>query len=86
IPSADLLTPALPREVRLVLDQQSMPAGTLKLELPERSVMENPARSGEILEQLRSSGVDLILDGFGAGYSSIPYLQQVAFDTFKIDR
>lgn len=86
IPSTDLLTPALPREVRLVLDQQSMPPGTLKLELPERIVMENPERGGEILEQLRSSGVDLILDGFGAGYSSIPYLHRFAFDTFKIDR
>jgi len=86
IPSADLLTPALPREVRLVLDQQALPPGTLKIELPERAVMENPERSGEILEQLRSSGADLVLDSFGAGYSSIAYLQRFAFDTFKIDR
>ena len=82
---AALLTLELTREVRQVLDQRGMPAGSLRLELPERVVMENPELADEILEQLRASGADLVLDGFGAGYTSISFLQRFAFDTFKID-
>ena len=85
LPDADLLTLDLTREVRQILDQRALPPGTLRLELPERAVMENPERAGEMLEVLRACGADLVLDGFGAGYTSVAYLQRFAFDTFKID-
>jgi EAL domain-containing protein (putative c-di-GMP-specific phosphodiesterase class I) len=38
------------------------------------------------LEDLRRLGVQLALDDFGAGYSSLSYLQQLPFDKLKIDR
>ncbi len=38
------------------------------------------------LAELRGLGVRFALDDFGAGYSSLSYLQKFRFDTIKIDR
>jgi EAL domain-containing protein (putative c-di-GMP-specific phosphodiesterase class I) len=34
---------------------------------------------------MRSEGVHIVLDDFGAGYSSISYLREMHFDTVKLD-
>ena len=76
----------LARDVRQILDQGIVNRGTLRLEISESAVMHNPEQSCEVLESLRSVGADLTLDGFGAGFSSIAYLDRFAVDTVKIDR
>jgi EAL domain-containing protein (putative c-di-GMP-specific phosphodiesterase class I) len=38
------------------------------------------------IKELQDSGVDIILDDFGVGYSSISYLVQYPFNTIKIDK
>ena len=86
VSNRSLLRPELAREVRQVLDHRMMPPGTLRLELPEALVMENPEQAGEVLELLRATGADLALDDFGTGYSSLSHLQQFPFDTIKISR
>ena len=86
IASAEQFRPELAREVRQILDRGIIPRGTLRLEIAESLVMENPEQASEILEQLRGVGAELALDDFGAGYSSLAYLQRFPFDTIKIDR
>jgi EAL domain-containing protein (putative c-di-GMP-specific phosphodiesterase class I) len=39
-----------------------------------------------LLHQLKTIGVSVALDGFGAGYSSLSYLKQFPFSKIKIDR
>ncbi len=73
-------------EIRQLLIRHALAKNTLRLELCEATVMENPEQSATALEQLQGSGAELALDDFGAGYSSLPYLHKFPFAAFKIDR
>jgi EAL domain-containing protein (putative c-di-GMP-specific phosphodiesterase class I) len=58
----------------------------LTLEITESSVMENQARSLDVLHQLRSLGVRLSIDDFGTGYSSLYQLRGLPVHEVKIDK
>lgn len=60
--------------------------GSLKIEITESEIMENPRAVSEILHQLKSLGIDACLDDFGTGYSSLSYLQQLPITFIKIDQ
>jgi len=68
------------------LRQTGLPHGLLKVEITESAIVENPEKTGEILEQLREMGVQICIDDFGTGYSSLSYLHQLPIDVVKIDR
>jgi EAL domain-containing protein (putative c-di-GMP-specific phosphodiesterase class I) len=48
--------------------------------------MTNVQRTLNTIKELQDSGVDIIIDDFGVGYSSISYLVQYPFNTIKIDK
>ncbi|HUE77439.1 MAG TPA: EAL domain-containing protein, partial [Longimicrobiales bacterium] len=72
--------------VRSVLDETGLPGRSLRLELTESVIMQNPENAARMLGQLREMGVGLCLDDFGTGYSSLTYLHDFPVDTLKIDR
>ncbi len=68
------------------LQQSGLPPQFLELELTESILAEETEAVGELLQQLKSTGVMLSMDDFGTGYSSLSYLMHFPFDYIKIDR
>lgn len=58
----------------------------LKLELTESRLIQNDPDTLALLSQLQASGVELSLDDFGAGYSSLSYLYRLPINAIKIDQ
>ncbi len=58
----------------------------LELELTESVLMPNPEQARATLMQLRAIGIQLSIDDFGTGHSSLAYLTRFPVHTLKIDR
>ena len=85
ISSRQLLGNELLSDLRSTLSHRQVLRGTLKLELTESVVMENPEYSAQLLPRAREMGAGLALDDFGAGYTSLSHIERYRFDTLKID-
>jgi len=72
--------------VSSVLAETHIEPSRVVLEMTESILIDDPLTAKSRLEELRAIGVKLALDDFGAGYSSLSYLQRLPFDRLKIDR
>lgn len=67
-----------------VLRETSLDYSCLELELTE-SILQS-AEAERTLAALKKTGISIAVDDFGAGYSSLRYLQRFAVQKLKIDR
>jgi EAL domain-containing protein (putative c-di-GMP-specific phosphodiesterase class I) len=81
-----LLEDDLPARVFATLVGSELPASLLQLEITETAVMTNPERAAFVLTQLQARGVQVAIDDFGAGYTSLAFLRILPITALKIDR
>jgi diguanylate cyclase (GGDEF)-like protein/PAS domain S-box-containing protein len=81
-----LLQPNLAIAIGNLLRESELAPSSLKLEITESAVMQDPAAATEVLLQIKALGIQLSIDDFGTGYSSLSYLHRLPLDTLKIDR
>ncbi|WP_111979662.1 GGDEF domain-containing phosphodiesterase [Algibacillus agarilyticus] len=74
------------KTVSSTINQVNIPAKNLELEITEGVILGNEHDTIEVLDQLRSLGVQLSIDDFGTGYSSLSYLTHFPIDKLKIDQ
>lgn len=76
----------LVEQVQLILHQTNFDPTFLKLEITESAVTENEEVALMKLRQLKSLGIQLSLDDFGTGQSSLNRLRRYPVTTLKIDK
>ena len=81
-----LVQPDLIGQIKDILEESSVKAGTVKLEITESMIMDNTETMTPVLHQLRELGTKLAMDDFGTGHSSLSNLYQFPIDVLKIDR
>ncbi|PAE44562.1 sensor domain-containing protein [Bacillus sp. 7884-1] len=86
VPARQINLESFPQNVKDTLEHYDLPPQLLKIEITERTAMTNVQKTLNTIKELQDIGVDLILDDFGVGYSSISYLVQYPFNTIKIDK
>lgn len=72
--------------VRNVLTATGLPSHRLQLEVTEGLFLRDVDLTFRELEQLRSLGIQILMDDFGIGYSSLSYFERFRFDKVKIDQ
>ncbi|NND91691.1 MAG: EAL domain-containing protein [Granulosicoccus sp.] len=72
--------------IRQTLADTALPPSALILEITEGAVMKNAARACSVLSVVRALGVNISVDDFGAGYSSLSYLNRLPINELKLDR
>ena len=77
---------SLLQSVTRILSETGVEPSDLELEITESTVMDNPQAAIEILNELRSMGIQIAVDDFGTGYSSLMYLKKLPISSLKIDR
>jgi diguanylate cyclase (GGDEF)-like protein/PAS domain S-box-containing protein len=72
--------------VRSHLSDSGAKPGRITIELTESAMLQDHADAEKVLRELHDLGVQLALDDFGAGYSSLSRLREMPMETLKIDR
>lgn len=82
----NLHDPELVGQIAGLLQTWHVPPDLLKVEVTESAVMTDPARVLETLVGIRDMGVEVSIDDFGTGQSSLSYLKRLPVAEIKLDR
>jgi diguanylate cyclase (GGDEF)-like protein len=81
-----LIERELPDHIEAMCHRWAVPTNRLVLEITESMVVADPARALPILARLHELGVEISVDDFGTGFSSMDYLKRLPVKEVKIDR
>ncbi|MCF5032548.1 EAL domain-containing protein [Pseudomonas syringae] len=84
--SYSITRPAFAAEVLALLAEQNVAPERLCLELTEGALVADPEQARLSMKLLAEHGMSVMLDDFGAGFSSLSYVHQYHFSGLKIDK
>lgn len=82
----DLYDPGLIDRIRGLFLTWGVAPSLIQFELTESAIMADPTAALETLARLKQLEVELFIDDYGTGYSSLGYLQKLPVDAVKIDQ
>jgi len=82
----DIQDPNIGLTITQKLEKWGLPARYLILEITERVMMAEPERARLALSDLDNMGVQVVIDDFGTGFSSLVYLKQLPVSMLKVDK
>jgi diguanylate cyclase (GGDEF)-like protein len=86
ISSIQLKEPLFLQVVDRILEEYELSPSSLNFEITERVLVENNAINRELIEELSSRGIQISVDDFGTGFSSLSYLKYFTVHALKIDQ
>jgi diguanylate cyclase (GGDEF)-like protein len=78
--------PGLVQTLLETLHHYDLQASAIKIEITERTVIQQIDQGKEKIINLQKQGIEVALDDFGIGYSSLNYLVSLPVSTIKIDK
>ncbi|WP_456789439.1 putative bifunctional diguanylate cyclase/phosphodiesterase [Cellulomonas sp. P5_C5] len=82
----DVTTVAVVDLIESLLEEHTVPADLLEVEITETALVADPSRVVPVLERLGALGIRVAIDDFGIGNTSISQLRDLPVDELKIDR
>jgi diguanylate cyclase (GGDEF)-like protein len=86
VSAVTLVDIGLPERIDMALRHHGVPAAQLVIEVTEDAVMSDQRRCLDVLEGIAALGVEISIDDFGTGQSSLAQLRHLPADELKIDR
>jgi len=86
VSASNLLDADFADQVRDVLGRHGAAPDRLRLEITEDVLMTDPDKAALVLAELSGAGIEIAIDDYGTGYSSLAYLKRLPVDELKIDR
>jgi EAL domain-containing protein (putative c-di-GMP-specific phosphodiesterase class I) len=86
ISAATLRDDDLPAKIAALISMRKIDPARITLEITEDSFIADPEQAMLILDRLRALGVELSIDDFGTGFSSLTYLRRLPVTELKLDR
>lgn len=84
--SYSITRPDFAEEVLALLARHGVGASRICLELTEGALVAEPELARRTMQHLADNGMSVVLDDFGAGFSSLSYVHQYQFQGLKIDK
>lgn len=85
IAPAQLLADTFVDSLKKTLAQYGLPPSALEIEITEAALVSAITSESRVVDELKSLGVSVSIDDFGAGMSSLSYLKQFPVDVLKLD-
>lgn len=76
----------LVREIKHILQQTGLPPENLHIEFGENTILDQNKLFADLMVRLRQIGIQIQIDDFGIGYSSLSYLSNFPIQALKIDQ
>lgn len=86
ISAASLRDDELPDKIGALLALRDIDPALITLEITEDCFIADPEQAMLILERLRELGVELSIDDYGTGFSSLTYIRRLPVTELKLDR
>lgn len=76
----------LAERLERILAEAGAPAHWIELEITESAAMQHPEGALKVLQRLRERGIQVAMDDFGTGHSSLAMLRTLPLNVLKLDR
>lgn len=74
------------QKIQELIDHYGVEPSLLTFEITESTYVNNPLAVNQVIRSLQNRNIQISMDDFGSGYSSLNTLKDLLFDEVKIDR